>query len=61
MKTLPVHIDVGTNTQSILDDPYYIGLRKHRDRSSAYDELVAEFFDAAQELYGKNVIIQVKC
>ncbi len=59
MKTLPVHIDVGTNTQSILEDPYYIGLRKTRDRSSAYDELISEFFDAAQDLYGKNVLVQV--
>lgn len=56
--TLPVHIDVGTNTPSILEDPFYQGLRQRRDRSAAYDELIAEFFEAAQAAYGKNVLIQ---
>lgn len=59
-QTLPVHIDVGTNTQSIIADPFYQGIRQPRDRSVAYDELIAEFFDAAQEAYGRNVLIQVK-
>lgn len=56
--TLPVHIDVGTNTASILEDPFYQGLRQPRDTTNAYDELVAEFFDAAQAAYGRNVLIQ---
>ena len=55
---LPVHIDVGTNTQSILDDPMYMGLRQPRDRSSAYDELIEEFIVACQSLYGKTVLLQ---
>ena len=55
---LPVHIDVGTNTQSILDDPMYMGLRQLRDRSSTYDELIEEFILACQNLYGKTVLLQ---
>ena len=55
---LPVHLDVGTNTQSILDDPYYMGLKQPRERGPAYDELVAEFFAACQDKYGRNVLIQ---
>lgn len=30
---LPVVLDVGTNTESILKDPYYLGVREKRDRS----------------------------
>ena len=59
-QTLPVHIDVGTNTDSILEDPFYQGLRQRRDRSAAYDALISEFFAAAQEAYGQNVLIQVR-
>lgn len=55
---LPVQIDVGTTTQSIRDDPVYMGLRQDRDRSPAYDKLIKEFFSAAQDAYGKNVLLQ---
>jgi hypothetical protein len=56
---LPVLIDVGTNTASIREDKAYLGLRTTRDRSSRYDELIDEFFTAAKEVYGRNVLIQV--
>ncbi|KDO34826.1 hypothetical protein SPRG_00887 [Saprolegnia parasitica CBS 223.65] len=55
---LPVTIDVGTNTQSILDDPFYMGLRQKRDRSSAYDELIDEFMNEAKTKYGPQVLLQ---
>eukprot|EP01038_Epipyxis_sp_PR26KG_P012924 gene12924-17322_t len=55
---LPVHIDVGTNTQSILDDPAYMGLRQQRERGPVYDELIEEFFSACQAKYGRNVLMQ---
>jgi malate dehydrogenase (oxaloacetate-decarboxylating)(NADP+) len=52
-------LDVGTNTEDILNDPAYIGVRQKRDRSSAYDDLIEEFVEAAQQLYGRIVLIQV--
>ena len=55
---LPIQIDVGTNTKTIRDDPAYVGLRQERDRSPAYDSLIAEIFSAAKEAYGENVLIQ---
>ena len=58
MNCLPVHIDVGTNTASILNDPIYMGLKQPRDRSPKYDELIEEFFDACQDVYGRNVLLQ---
>ena len=57
-KVLPVHIDVGTNNQSLLDDPYYLGLRQRRERGSSYDALIKEFFEAVQDKFGRNVLIQ---
>ncbi|KAL7530236.1 hypothetical protein ACHAXR_003380 [Thalassiosira sp. AJA248-18] len=39
---LPVHIDVGTNNEANLDDPFYLGLRQKRVRGQAYDELIAD-------------------
>ena len=38
-----------------------MGLRQERDRSPAYDELIKEFFDACQDKYGRQVLIQVRC
>ena len=55
---LPVHLDTGTNNVANLNDPYYLGLKRNRERGPAYDELVDEFFSAAQEKFGKNVLIQ---
>jgi malate dehydrogenase (oxaloacetate-decarboxylating)(NADP+) len=57
-QVLPVTIDVGTNTESILNDPAYVGLRQKRDRSQKYDELIEEFIRSANKLYGRTVLFQ---
>jgi malate dehydrogenase (oxaloacetate-decarboxylating)(NADP+) len=53
---LPVTLDVGTNNETLLKDPLYIGLPSPRLRGAAYDELVEEFFAGAQEVFPKACI-----
>lgn len=47
-RTLPVTIDVGTNTQAYLEDPLYLGLRRERVTGDDYFALVDEFVQAVK-------------
>ena len=53
---LPVVLDVGTNNQVLLDDPFYLGLRQHRVRGEEYLSFIDEFVEAVQQLYPKCCI-----
>uniref|UniRef100_A0A665W2U1 Malic enzyme n=1 Tax=Echeneis naucrates TaxID=173247 RepID=A0A665W2U1_ECHNA len=57
-KCLPVVIDVGTDNETLLEDPLYMGLYQKRDRSQAYDDLIDEFMEAVVDKYGQDTLIQ---
>jgi malate dehydrogenase (oxaloacetate-decarboxylating)(NADP+) len=56
-RCLPVMLDVGTNNESLLKDPLYLGLRQKRLSEQALDELVEEFIHASQEVF-PGIVVQ---
>src|SRR6202008_1753224 len=47
----PMYLDAGTNNETYLKDPLYVGLRKHRPSSEELYTFVDEFVDAVQEVF----------
>lgn len=55
-RTLPISLDVGTNNEELLADPFYLGWPHERLRGDAYVEFVDEFVAAAKTVFPEVVI-----
>jgi malate dehydrogenase (oxaloacetate-decarboxylating) len=50
-RVIPVMLDVGTDRESLLNDPLYVGNRHSRVRGERYDELIAAYVETAGRLF----------
>jgi malate dehydrogenase (oxaloacetate-decarboxylating)(NADP+) len=48
---LPMYLDAGTNNETYLRDPLYVGLRQRRPASEELHAFVDEFVEAVQEVF----------
>jgi malate dehydrogenase (oxaloacetate-decarboxylating)(NADP+) len=48
---LPMYLDAGTNNETYLQDPLYVGLRQRRPASEELYAFVDEFVEAVQEVF----------
>jgi malate dehydrogenase (oxaloacetate-decarboxylating)(NADP+) len=53
---LPMYLDAGTNNETYLNDPLYVGIRQKRPPSEELYAFVDEFVDAVQEVFPKCCI-----
>jgi malate dehydrogenase (oxaloacetate-decarboxylating) len=54
---LPILLDVGTDRESLLADPIYIGWRHKRIRGAEYDAFIEKFVSAVQHRW-PNILLQ---
>jgi malate dehydrogenase (oxaloacetate-decarboxylating) len=55
-RVIPVMLDVGTNRDSLLSDPMYIGNRHPRIRGERYDAFIDAYVKAATKLFPKALL-----
>jgi len=54
---LPVLLDVGTDNETLLNDPIYIGWQHHRVRGQEYDDFVEAFVSAVERRW-PHILLQ---
>jgi malic enzyme len=55
-RCLPVDLDVGTDRQTLLDDPLYLGVRQRRLRGEPYFAILDELVDAIGRVFPRALV-----
>ena len=55
---LPMYLDAGTNNETYLNDPLYVGLRRRRPPTAELYAFVDEFMDAVQEVFPNCCVLR---
>jgi malate dehydrogenase (oxaloacetate-decarboxylating) len=50
-RVIPVSLDVGTDNETLLNDPYYLGNRHARERGKDYDAFIRRYVETASKLF----------
>ncbi len=55
-RCLAVSLDVGTDNEQLLQDPFYLGNRHARRRGEEYDDFVRRYIETAHRLFPKAIL-----
>jgi malate dehydrogenase (oxaloacetate-decarboxylating) len=55
-RTIAVSLDVGTDNEQLLNDPFYVGNRHARRRGPEYDEFIHSYIDTAHRLFPTAIL-----
>jgi malate dehydrogenase (oxaloacetate-decarboxylating) len=55
-RAIPVSLDVGTDNDQLLNDPFYVGNRHARRRGAEYDEFIRKYVETANRLFPRAML-----